>query len=109
MRFFNEGTLNEWVRAHPSARAGLTAWKRIVDKAAWKTPSDLLAGMTADIVSVRKEAEVNTQDLRVIFDISGNRFRLAAHVNLARGNVFLKWFGTHAEYDKVDFKTARFE
>lgn len=109
MRIFNEGTLTEWTRTHPAARAGLSTWTLVVEKASWKTPAELLAGLTADVISVRPEAQMPSHLTRVVFDISGNRFRLAAHVDFARGRVFLKWFGTHAEYDKIDFKTKTFD
>jgi mRNA interferase HigB len=37
-----------------------------------------------------------------VFDIGGNRFRLIAKINFAAGVVVVRWFGTHAEYDKID-------
>ena len=40
----------------------------------------------------------------VIFDIGGNQWRLATDVNFRTGRVYLRWFGTHAEYDKVDWR-----
>jgi mRNA interferase HigB len=39
---------------------------------------------------------------RYVFDIGGNRFRLIAKVNFAAGVVAVRWFGTHAEYDKIN-------
>jgi mRNA interferase HigB len=39
---------------------------------------------------------------RYVFDIGGNRFRLIARVNFAAGIVAVRWFGTHAEYDKIN-------
>jgi mRNA interferase HigB len=108
VQIFNTGTLNEWARAHPSARAGLGAWEAVVEQAAWKTPGELLAGITADLISVRPNSQVPSHLTRVVFDVSGNRFRLAAHVDFRRQKVFLKWFGTHAEYDKIDFETKNF-
>jgi mRNA interferase HigB len=109
VRIFNEGTLGAWVVQHASAKAGLFVWKQAVELARWKTPTDIRASLVADVIATTKQAKVNEGDLRVIFNISGNRFRLVAHVNLARGNVFLKWFGTHAEYDKVDFERVSFD
>jgi mRNA interferase HigB len=38
----------------------------------------------------------------VVFNIAGNKFRLIAGVNYDAGIVFIKFIGTHAEYDKVD-------
>jgi mRNA interferase HigB len=39
---------------------------------------------------------------RYVFDIGGNRFRLIVKVNFAAGVVAVRWFGTHAEYDKIN-------
>ena len=39
---------------------------------------------------------------RYVFDIGGNRFRLIADINFAAGVVAVRWFGTHAEYDKIN-------
>jgi len=39
-----------------------------------------------------------------IFDIGGNQWRLATDVNFRTGRVYLRWFGKHAEYDKVDWR-----
>jgi mRNA interferase HigB len=43
---------------------------------------------------------------RVIFEINGNDYRLIAEVNYPKGWVFIKFVGTHAEYDKVDAETV---
>jgi mRNA interferase HigB len=39
---------------------------------------------------------------RYVFDIGGNRFRLIVKVNFVAGVVAVRWFGTHAEYDRID-------
>ena len=39
---------------------------------------------------------------RVVFDIEGNRYRLITHVRYDLGRVYIRFIGTHAEYDKVD-------
>ena len=44
-------------------------------------------------------------DNRLIFDIGGNRYRLVVHVSYTHKRVLVKFVGTHAEYDKIDFKT----
>ena len=41
-------------------------------------------------------------DNRIIFNIGGNKYRLAAHVNYELQIVYIKFVGTHAEYDRVD-------
>lgn len=39
---------------------------------------------------------------RYVFDIGGNRFRLIAKISFAAGVVAVRWFGTHADYDKIN-------
>ncbi len=41
-------------------------------------------------------------DNRIIFDISGNKFRLIVHVAYAYQRVLIKFVGTHADYDRID-------
>ncbi len=45
-------------------------------------------------------------DNRVIFNIGGNKFRLVVHVNFDFGIVYIKFVGTHAEYDRIDPETV---
>jgi mRNA interferase HigB len=41
-------------------------------------------------------------DSRFVFDIKGNHYRLIVHVFFPANVVYVKWFGTHAEYDDID-------
>lgn len=45
---------------------------------------------------------------RVVFNVKGNDYRLVAAIDYGRGIVFVKWFGTHKEYDKIDVRTVRY-
>ena len=45
-------------------------------------------------------------DNRVVLDIGGNRFRLVAWVNCRQQAVYVKWLGTHSEYDRIDVETV---
>ena len=42
---------------------------------------------------------------RIVFDIKGNDYRLVAVVLFVAGTVFIRWVGTHSEYDKINVKT----
>jgi mRNA interferase HigB len=44
-------------------------------------------------------------DNRVIFNIGGNKYRLITHVNYDFRIVYIKFIGTHAEYDQIDPET----
>jgi mRNA interferase HigB len=45
---------------------------------------------------------------RVVFNIKGNAYRLVVAVDYQRQVVFIKWLGTHAEYDKIDVKKVKY-
>jgi mRNA interferase HigB len=69
-----------------------------VAKARWANPTEIKQqfGSTVDFVG----------DNRVIFDLSGNRYRLVVHVSYAFGRVLVKFVGTHAKYDRIDPETV---
>ena len=48
-------------------------------------------------------------DDRVVFNIHGNKYRLVVRINFLFKAIQIKWFGTHAEYDKIDVTTVQFE
>jgi mRNA interferase HigB len=45
---------------------------------------------------------------RVVFNLKGDSYRLVAAIHYARQGVFIKWLGSHAEYDSIDVRTAQY-
>jgi mRNA interferase HigB len=86
-----------WAK-HNQAEAPLTAWYLAVSKAEWNTPGDVKAmfGTAVDFVS----------DNRIIFDVSGNKYRVVVHAAYAYRRILIKFVGTHAEYDRIDPETV---
>ena len=97
MRIFNRSTLIAFWTTHPDAEGALRLWFSIVEKASWTTPAEVRAAFgSADFLG----------DGRVIFDIKGNTYRLVAQVRYAPlFLVFIRFLGTHAEYDRIDATT----
>ncbi len=98
MQIIAKSTLRAfWVR-HPQAEGPLKAWHQIVSKAEWASPADVkdMFGTTVDFVG----------DNRIVFDISGNKYRLIVHVAYPFKRVLVKFVGTHAEYDKIDAESV---
>ena len=71
----------------------LKAWYQEAKMANWKTPNDIKAQYkTPSIVG----------DNRVVFNICGNKYRLVVKINYITEWVFIRFVGTHKEYDKID-------
>jgi len=70
-----------------------------VEAAKWKNPAEVKAAYAnASIVG----------DDRVVFNIKGNAFRLVVAVDYLRQVVFIKWIGSHADYDRVDVTKVKY-
>ena len=97
MRIIARRTLREFWEQHPDAEQPLKAWFAETSNAAWDTPQS--------IKDQYRHASF-VADNRVIFNIGGNKFRLVVHVNYDFGIVFIKFVGTHREYDRIDPETV---
>ena len=98
MQILARKTLRDFWIKHPQAEGPLSVWFALASKAEWRGPADVKAmfGATVDFVA----------DNRIIFDISGNKYRLIVHVAYPFKRVLIKFVGTHAEYDKIDLETV---
>jgi len=99
MRIIAKRTLRRFWEEHPrgaEAKAALQVWHSVVLGADWATPTDV------------KQSFANASVLkvgRVVFNIAGNRIRLVAWINYAYRVVYVRFVGTHAEYDDIDAET----
>ncbi len=79
--------------------AALKSWFHEVHRARWSNSDELKQSY--------RTASILSSD-RVVFNIKGNAYRLITAVDYERQIVFVKWIGTHADYDKIDAKTVRY-
>ena len=93
MRVIAKRALREFWERHPAARKLLLAWFREVERADWDTPAAVKARYPA--------ASIVGGD-RVVFNIKGNAYRLVVKIRYERRVVYVRFVGTHAEYDAVD-------
>ena len=93
MRIISKKTLREFWERHPDSEQPLQAWYLEVRKADWASP---------DQVRRRFSRVSLLPDNRVVFRIKGNAYRLVVKVFYARRIVFIRFVGTHAEYDRID-------
>ena len=99
MRIIARRTLREFVEGRtgykdqPALKAALDAWFNEVKKARWTGPADVKRSYaTASIISAD----------RIVFNIRGNNYRLVVAVDFEKGIVWIKWIGTHNDYDNID-------
>ena len=95
MRIFTEQALKLYAEAHPSARTALQMWSKIVKKSQWRNFSDVKK--TFNCVD-------SVGDQIYVFNLKGNDYRLVAVIKFTIGYVYIRFFGTHKEYEKIDCK-----
>ena len=96
MRIISRRILREFWEKHPAAAIPLQTWFHDVECATWNSP--------ADIKAVYQNASIVAGN-RVIFNIKGNRYRIVVVVLFQHGVVYIRFVGTHEEYDRIDVTT----
>ena len=102
MRIIKEKTLTEYCKLskYKQAEESIKAWIYEVRFSVWNNANELKSKYgNASIISSK----------RVVFNIKGNDYRLIVDMEYKLKIVFVVWFGTHAEYDKVNAKTVSYE
>ena len=106
MRIIARRTLREFVdsrvgyRDHAALKVALDAWFAAVRGASWRNSTGVKRRYaTASVVSSE----------RIVFNIKGNDYRLVVSVDFEKGIVWIKWIGTHKEYDRIDAKEVDHE
>lgn len=96
MRVFSRGTLVRFWEQHSDAEAALKAWYAEASRARWQDPQDIRARYrSADILPHN----------RVVFNIKGNQYRLVVQIHYNTGVMYIRFIGTHAEYNRIDAET----
>lgn len=99
MRVIALKTLKDFIDRKPEyadAREPILAWYRQVLNSDWSKPSEVKAEIgTASIL----------RDGRVVFNIAGNKYRIVAWINYPYRVVYVRFVGTHAQYDRIDVQT----
>jgi mRNA interferase HigB len=93
MRVFAKKILREFWEKQNDSEEQLKTWYNEALKAVWATPNDIKSEYPK--ASILKSG-------RVVFNICGNKYRLIVQINYSRKWVFIRFIGTHNEYDKID-------
>lgn len=96
MRVVSKNALREFWRRRPDAQEPLASWHKRISRAA---PSEL--DTPAKVKSQYPYSSILSNN-RGVFNIKGNRYRLVAHINYESGTVYIRFIGTHAEYNRID-------
>jgi len=99
MRLLSRSTLRDFWRIHHDAERPLRAWIAEIEQGEWRS--------AVDVKQLYKSASFVGND-RIVFNIGGNKYRLIVMVKYANteakrnGIIFVRFIGTHREYDKID-------
>lgn len=96
MRIIAKSTLREFWEKHNDAEVPLKTWHKIVEKQNWKNMHDIKQ-MFGDASIIGNN--------RVVFNIKGNNYRLVVYIVFKVQKVFIRFIGTHKQYDHIDVKT----
>jgi mRNA interferase HigB len=100
MRVIAKRTLREFWESMPKyadAEDPLRSWYREAKQAIWLTP--------ADIKEQYRNASI-LKNNRTVFNIAGNKYRLVVEINYVTQIIFIRFIGTHQEYDSIDVETV---
>lgn len=93
MRIISRKRLVEFWAKHPDAEQPLRAWYTEAKKASWQSPGEVKS-------LYRNVSLIGNQ--RLVFNIKGNDYRLVVLVDYRQSKIFIRFIGTHREYDRID-------
>jgi len=99
MRVVAVKTVKDYYEKYPVSKQALLSWFEEAEKAIWNNPNELK-------LQYRNASILNNK--RVVFNIHGNSFRLIVDIEYRLKILFIVWFGSHSEYDKIDSKTINY-
>lgn len=93
MRVVAKKILRDFWEKHSDSEEHLKTWYKEAERAKWTSPNNVK--LEYPKASILKSG-------RVVFNICGNRYRLITQINYLRQWVFIRFIGTHSDYDKID-------
>lgn len=95
-RIFAKSTLRTFWESHPDSEQYLKTWFDTAMNSSWKSPNEVKK--TYASASILKDG-------RVVFNIKGNTYRLVVKLNFEKQWIFIRFIGTHEDYDKINANT----
>ncbi len=100
MRVIATKTINAYRECYPDADEALKAWKDLIEARDYSHLPDLQTAFHVELIE---------GDIYVFKKIKGNNFRLVCGIDFVRQRIFIKWFGTHKEYNKIKPSEVKYE
>lgn len=95
MRIVSKKKIVDYYRNHGISKTALEVWNKKVSKSSWENLNDLKQDyLSADYIG----------NNRVVFNVKGNDYRVVTIIIYVSQKVYIRWIGSHAEYDKIDAK-----
>lgn len=96
MRIIARRTLVEYWTIHPDSKEPLKSWFKEAEASNWETPDDIKKKYcTASFLNSN----------RICFNIGGNKYRLIVKINYDFHVVYIRFIGTHSEYNRINVET----
>ena len=97
MRIIAKGTIRDYWIANPKSEHSLLDWYDTAKNCEWQSPNDVkLTYGNASIIA----------NNRVVFNIAGNKYRLVVEMQYQAGIAWVKFIGTHVQYDKINVENV---
>ena len=93
MRVIAKKILRDYWAKHSDCEQQLKAWYNEADEAAWKNPNDIKRDYPSASI---------LENNRIVFNIKGNKYWLIVRINYSCQMVWIRFIGTHAQYDRID-------
>lgn len=93
MRVIAKKILRDYWAKHSDCEQQLKAWYNEADEAAWKKPNDIKRDYPSASI---------LENNRIVFNIKGNKYWLIVRINYSYQMVWIRFIGTHAQYDRID-------
>ena len=96
MRVIAKSTLRDFWIDHKDCEQQLKSWYDEAEKSNWTSPNEIKSEFPSASI---------LQNNRVVFNIKGNSYRLIVKINYKVGIMWIRFIGTHGEYDKINAET----
>ena len=97
-RIFAKSTLREFWERFPDSEQYLKTWYNTAMNSDWKSP--------ADVIQTYADASI-LKNSRIVFNIEGNSYKMITKLNYEKQWIFIRFIGSHKEYDKIDADTIK--